>query len=117
MVTDRVGSVRFNHAPALNGGTKIRSKPSRLCGYPALYSGRSIKSHQCRRPANSSPTGLLPIEAIRPRYLRQSRSSMTTDGGEARRQGASGLSERPLFWARTHAYASAFASPSIGRGS
>ena len=40
----RKGSVRVNHAPALNDGTAICSGPSRLDGCPALYTGRSIKS-------------------------------------------------------------------------
>ena len=34
----RSGSVRVNHAPALNGGTTVRSSPSRVDGGYALLS-------------------------------------------------------------------------------
>jgi hypothetical protein len=50
---DRSGSVRVTHATALNGGTTIRRRPSHLDGCAGLYSGHSIRSRQCRRPARS----------------------------------------------------------------
>ena len=49
----RYGSFRVNRVPALTGGSSIRIGPSLLDGCPALNSGRSIKSRQCRRPASS----------------------------------------------------------------
>jgi len=52
-VEQTASAVRVNHAPALIGGTAIRSSPSHLGGCPTLYSGRLIKSRQCRRPAKS----------------------------------------------------------------
>ena len=56
--TCRSGSGTVKRSAAPNGGTASDPGRSRIGDRCALISGRSVESHQCRRPATTRPTSL-----------------------------------------------------------
>jgi hypothetical protein len=56
----RKGSSTAEQSAARNGGSMIRSGRSRVDDCSTLISGRSLESHQCRRPVEST-TGAVTI--------------------------------------------------------
>jgi hypothetical protein len=53
------GSTTADRALAISGGSTIHIGRSRIDGWCTLCSGRSVESHQCRRPAKRSRTAVV----------------------------------------------------------